>query len=340
MKEFEIRPRALFDEYLAIAKNDIAVYFSDTDAFEEVVCPACGAAEAEHAFVKHGFTYCTCQTCGSLYVSPRPTAEMINRYYRESASSKFWAQRFFPETAEARRVQIFRPRAETINRLIEQFGIPHPRIVADVGAGYGIFLEELQRSGGFDEVVAIEPSRDLAQTCRDRGFRVIEKTVEEVTPDELQAAVMTSFEVLEHLYSPADFLRHIYDVLLPGGLLIFTTLTISGWDLQVLWDQSKSISPPHHINLISTEGFEKLVRCVGFRVEEIVTPGKLDVDIVRNMIAENPALSLPRFPSYLLRQRDDSTGQAFQEFLQKHCLSSHVRVVARKVWHRSDTEKA
>lgn len=160
---------------------------------------------------------------------------------------------------------------------------------------------------------------------------IIDKGVEEVAPDELQAAVVTSFEVLEHLYSPADFLGHIYEVLLPGGLLIFTTLTISGWDLQVLWDQSKSISPPHHINLLSTEGLEKLVRRVGFWVEEIVTPGKLDVDIVRNMLAENPALSLPRFASYLLRRRDDTTWQAFQEFLQKHRLSSHVRVVARKV---------
>lgn len=264
MKEFEIRPRALFDEYLAIARNDIATYFSDTASLEEVVCPACNAAVAEQAFVKHGFTYCSCQTCGSLYVSPRPTAEMINRYYRESASSKFWAERFFPETAEARRVQIFRPHAEIINLLIEQFGLPNPRVVADVGAGYGIFLEEMQCRGGLDEIVAIEPSGDLAQTCRDQGFRVIEKPVEEVAPDELQAAVVTSFEVLEHLYSPADFLGHIYEVLLPGGLLIFTTFTISGWDLQVLGDQSKSISPPHHINLLSTESLEKLVRRVGF----------------------------------------------------------------------------
>jgi hypothetical protein len=98
-----------------------------------------------------------------------------------------------------------------------------------------------------------------------------------------------------------------------------------------LWDQSKSISPPHHINLLSTEGLEKLVQRVGFRVEEIVTPGKLDVDIVRNMLIENPALPLPRFASYLLQRRDAETWQVFQEFLQKHRLSSHVRVVARKV---------
>jgi 2-polyprenyl-3-methyl-5-hydroxy-6-metoxy-1,4-benzoquinol methylase len=332
MKEFEIRPRALFDEYLSVARGDIAIYFSDMAGFEEVPCPACDATAAEEAFVKHDFRYCTCRACGSLYASPRPTAAMIARYYRESASSKFWAERFFPETAEARRVQIFRPRAEMISQIIKQFGIPAPRVLADVGAGYGIFLEEMQRRGGLlDEIVAIEPSRALAQICRERGFRVIKNPIEEVTPNELRAAVITSFEVLEHVYAPADFLTSIHNLLLPGGLAVFTTLTISGWDLQVLWNQSKSISPPHHLNLLSIEGLEELVQRVGFGVVEIATPGELDVDIVRNMVAENPGLALPRFDSYLLRKRDGGTWQAFQEFLQEHRLSSHVRVVARKV---------
>lgn len=331
MKEFEIRPQVLFDEFLSVAKQDIAVFFSDHDRFEKVACPACASTSAEIAFVKHNFTYCTCQSCGSLYASPRPSAEMINRYYRESASSKFWAQRFFPETAEARRAQIFKPRAESIHHLIAQFGVPSPRVLTEVGAGYGIFLEEMRKVGGVDEIVAIEPSHDLARCCRERGFRVIEKPIEEVGSGEVQAAVVTSFEVLEHLYCPADFLGHIRDVMMVGGLLIFTTLTISGWDLQVLWDQSKSISPPHHINLLSIEGLQELVQRVGFRVEEMTTPGKLDVDIVRNMLIENPSLPVPRFAKYLLQRRNPSTWQAFQEFLQQNRLSSHVRVVARKV---------
>lgn len=330
MKEFDIRPSALFDEFLSVAKQDIDLFFSDQKSFVEVACPACDSADAGFGFIKHGLTYRICHRCGSLYVSPRPTQEMIDRYYTESASSKFWAERFFPETADARRVQIFRPRAQMLTELIERLGAPSPRVLADVGAGYGLFLEESRSVAAWDQMVAIEPGHDLAERCRDGGFTVIELAAEKVAPETLQASVMTSFEVLEHLYAPDAFLAAIRDLLLPGGLFVFTTLTISGWDMQVLWDQSKSISPPHHLNLLSIEGLELLVERVGLRLEEITTPGKLDVDIVRNALAEDCTLSLPRFVEYLLHNRGDETLEAFQAFLQQHRLSSHVRVVARR----------
>jgi 2-polyprenyl-3-methyl-5-hydroxy-6-metoxy-1,4-benzoquinol methylase len=262
-------------------------------------------------------------------MSPRPTRDAIDRYYRESDSSKFWAERFFPETAEARREQMFRPRAEMIAGLVGRIDVPVPRVVADVGAGYGIFLEELKRLAVFDDVVAIEPSTDLARSCAARGFRVIQCPVEDVAPQDLRAAVMTSFEVLEHLFAPVEFLKSIRRLLAPGGVLVFTTLTSSGWDIQTLWERSKSVSPPHHINLLSTEGLTRLVELAGLELIELATPGKLDVDIVHNMMNDDATLELPRFARYVLQRRGPETWEALQAFLQEHRLSSHVRVVAR-----------
>lgn len=333
MKEAEIRPRALFDEFLAIAKRDIDIFFSDRRGFVKVGCPACAANRSEESFVKDGFSYQMCADCGSLFVSPRPTQVMIDCFYRDSETSRFWAERFFPETAPARRVQIFRPRAQMLQDLIQRFGVPAPRVLVGVGAGYGIFLEEVRALGIVDETVAIEPSRDLARTCAARGFRTIDKPVEQVGPQECRAAIATSFEMLEHLFAPEDFLRAVRGILMPGGLLVFTTLTVSGWDMQVLWERSKSISPPHHINLLTTEGLARLVERLGFRLEEIATPCRLDVDIVQNTLIDEPSTTLPRFAAYLLRHRDPEEWADFQAFLQRHALSSHVRVTARRPEH-------
>jgi hypothetical protein len=38
---------------------------------------------------------------------------------------------------------------------------------------------------------------------------------------------------------------------------------------------------------LTTEGLDLMVKRAGFEVIEISTPGKLDVDIVKNMIEEN-----------------------------------------------------
>ena len=330
MKEFEIRPQKLFDEYLEISRRDIEKYFSEHKLFVKVSCPACQSTRTRLAFEKQTFSYRTCEECLTLFVSPRPNEEMIASFYKTSASSKFWAERFFPETADARREKIFHPRAMLVNELISRFKVPIPISIADVGAGFGIFLEEAKKIETFTEIFAIEPSADLANCCRSKGFQVIEKSVESIDENELQVSVACSFEVLEHLFDPEKFIMSIKKLLKPGGLIIFTTLTISGLDLQVLWNHSKSISPPHHINFLSVEGLQILVERCGFEVVEICTPGKLDVDIIRNTMAEIPDMAVPRFIDYIVKNRNSQTYEQFQKFLQDNNLSSHARVVARK----------
>lgn len=330
MNELEIRPQKLFDEYLKISMQDIEHFFSQHELFVEIPCPACKSNLTHFAFEKHAFCYRTCEECLSLFVSPRPTEEMIEDYYKTSASSKFWAERFFPETAEARRQKIFRSRAKLISELVSRFKVPEPISLVDVGAGFGIFLEEIKETGNFSDILAIEPSADLAKCCRDKGFRVIEKSVENIEDNELQVSVACSFEVLEHLFDPEKFISSMKKLLRHGGLMIFTTLTISGLDLQVLWNHSKSISPPHHINFLSVEGLRKLLARCGLEEIEICTPGQLDVDIIRNTMQEMPDLQVPRFMEYLIKNRCQDTFNQLQAFLQANNLSSHARVIARK----------
>jgi len=330
MNEIEIRPQKLFNEYLEISRKDVERFFSKKELFVEVSCPACKSNRTQFAFEKHTFSYRTCKECLTLFVSPRPTEEMIEDFYRESASSRFWAERFFPETAEARKLKIFRPRAILVSELVSRFRVPEPISLVDVGAGFGIFMEEIKRTGYFSEVLAIEPSIDLAKCCRDKGFRVIEKTVENIEDNELQVSVACSFEVLEHLFDPERFIESMKRLLKPGGLIIFTTLTISGFDLLVLWNHSKSISPPHHINFLSVEGLRILIDRCGLEEVEISTPGQIDVDILCNTMREMPDLKVPRFIDYIVKNRGTETFNQLQAFLQANNLSSHARVIARK----------
>ena len=330
MKEADIRPRHLFDTYLRLLEEDVETFFSDHRDFVAVPCPGCGALEGRDALVKSGFAYRECAACATLWTSPRPPAARLAAFYRSAKSVDYWRTAFYRETAEARRAHIFRPRAALLSELLAPAGANGQRTMADVGAGYGLFLEEVARVGTFRDVVGIEPNPGLAAVCRARGFRIVDKAVEDLDPGELQADVVTAFEVLEHVHDPDRFLAAVGRVLVPGGWLILTTLTSSGFDIQTLWERSNAVTPPQHLNLLSIEGMRHLMARAGFDIIDLSTPGRLDVNIVENACAADPGVPLPRFLRYLFEHRDAATREQFQAFLQTALLSSHVRVVARR----------
>lgn len=329
MKEAEIRPQDLFNRYLALCRQDIERFFSDKTDFSEVLCPACAGGSVSDELDKIGFRYAVCADCGSLYASPRPPAASIDAFYQDAESVAFWATSFFKETAEARREKMFRPRALLVRELAERFGL-QGSVFVDIGPGYGILLEEVQRLGCFSRVAGIEPSPPLAAICRKKGFDILENTLECVSNIAIDASFMTAFEVIEHLHDPYSFLAAAHQVLVPGGILMLTTLTVTGFDIQVLWEHSKSIYPPQHINLLSLDGIAKLVARAGFELVDLSTPGNLDVDIVRNALRENPSIPVSRFERHLAMQAPDNVRERFQSFLREHHLSSHVRIIARK----------
>lgn len=327
MKEHEIRPEALLNRYLELSALDAANCFSEVSRLV-VACVACGGAQSAHQFAKNGFAYTQCTECGTLFQNPRPPIGEFEAFYRQSESSRYWAEVFFPAVAEIRREKIFRPRVERLAALCEERGINVERVI-DVGAGYGIFLDEWRHRFPRTQILAIEPSASLAQECRAKGFAVIEEIVENVTGYDNSADLVTCFEVLEHVYDPLDFVKVLKRIARPGGYVLISTLCIDGFDLQMLWEESSQIFPPHHINFLSVRGFERLFHRAGMEEVIVTTPGKLDVDIVRNVARSNAnLLAEHRFLRTLLA--NDNTAKTFQDFLSANLLSSHAWVIGRR----------
>lgn len=327
MKETDIRPDHLLSRYLDLSAKDAERCFAGIER-SVIACVACGADVASFEFEKFGFAYSRCQNCGTLYQSPRPTLAAFEAFYRDSVSSRFWAEQFFPAVAEARRSAIFVPRVERLAQLCNQKGLNVRRLI-DIGAGYGIFLEEWRKRFQGADLIAVEPSRNLAETCRHKGLTVIEDIAENLPSGALSADLVVCFEVLEHVYDPVPFIAHLASLARPGGYIFVSTLSVDGFDIQTLWAQSRSIFPPHHINFLSITGFEIAFRRAGLKEISISTPGKLDVDIVANAYKTNPSvLENNRFAQLLLR--DERRGAAFQQFLSDNCLSSHTWIFGRK----------
>lgn len=327
-RELEIWPSESFNRYLEITEREVKRLLIDKGNLVDVPCPACNGDRREIQFTKFGLEYVECIDCKTLYISPRPSEEDINHYFRESKALEFWHSHVVKESLKARIGHLFRPRAMWVASLTGE-SFESPRVVVDVNTMYNEFLEEIDRLDLFKVKIVLDPLIDIAESLKE-GFKLVNKSIMRVSPGEIDADVVTAFAVIDRVFNPENFLNGIRTILVDNGLLFLTARTISGFDLQLLWENSKVIFPPDHINLFSIEGIVKLLGRCGFEIIELSTPGQLDVEIVRNAIRSNDKLKVPRFISYLLNNRGEDAHHSFQEFLQRFQLSSHVRVAARK----------
>ena len=326
MKEEEIRKRGVFNRYLELVAEDVSHFFSDKKNFVTIDCPACGSSKLTHEFKKTGFSYMTCDKCDTLFVNPRPRFEDLMRFYASSKSTSFFVNDFFKPVAEARREKIFRPRVEYV---VERFKQQPPDVIGDIGAGFGIFLEELRKVWPERQLVAIEPSEEMALICRKKGFEVLPSAVEDVKTHENAFDLLTSFELFEHLYDPETFLRQVRRLLKPGGYFLLTTLSGQGFDIQLLWEKSKSVSPPHHLNFFNPSSISGLIERCGLEVIEAATPGRLDWDIVDGMVSQE-GVSAGRFWDAFARKGTPSAKEALQRWISDNGFSSHLRVLAQR----------
>ena len=324
MKEEDIRNRKAFNHYLKMVKRDVDNYFC-VENFIKINCPACSGEKFTKAFTKDLFTYVLCDQCRTLFVNPRPPFKILNQFYAKSPSTKYWVKYFFKPVMEARRNKIFKPRAEQISQKFPEF--KNGRI-GDIGAGFGLFLEELRKIWGNAEYVAIEPSVEMAKICHKKEFIVIADMLEDIAGWDEKFDVLTSFELFEHLYNPDNFLKKVNKLLKKGGYFIITTLNVQGFDIQLLWEQSKSVSPPHHLNFFNPDSIRYLMEKNNFKVISIETPGKLDWDIVEGMF-RNENIKIDRFWQLII-EKDDKTKDQFQQWLIENNLSSHMMLVVKK----------
>jgi len=142
--------------------------------------------------------------------------------------------------------------------------------------------------------------------------------------------VIASFGVLEHLFSPRDFLRGCANILSPGGLLVLTCPNAKGFDVMTLGPVSDTVDA-EHLNYFHPASLAHLLGECGFSTLEAFTLGKLDAELVRKKaVAGEFDLSDQPFLRHVLIDEWERAGAAFQRFLVDNQLSSHMWIVAEK----------
>ena len=322
----DIRPQDLVAGQQEAIQKDIDFLIARKDLFVESFCPACDSANSKPRFEKNGFNYVTCNDCRTFYTNPRPSAELLEKFYANSVNYAYWNKVIFPASEAKRREKIFSPRADLVINLCKAYA-SETQSLLEVGAGFGTFCEEIKSRNVFKKIVAIEPGSDLAKTCRSKGIDVIELPIEQVDfPPEERFDVIVNFEVVEHLFSPRDFIVGCRNMVKDGGLLIITCPNGEGFDVITLGTVSDTVDH-EHLNYLSPQSLGALMEKSGFEVLSALTPGKLDAELVRNKIIEG-SFSIDNNP-FLKRILIDDWEKLGQPFQQRHGKACGVHARAQ-----------
>lgn len=329
LSEKEICPDPLLRGQEEAFERDIKRLQARLAEFVTVPCPACGRDEHSPAFEKWRFKYVTCIHCQTLYMCPRPSPQVMDSYYSNSENYRYWAEHIFPGSEAARREKIHRPWLERVLGYCQRYAIPHG-VLMEVGAGFGTFASLATESGQFEKVVAIEPTPEMAQACRDRGVAVINKRIEDVTDEVEYADVVVAFETIEHLFEPRQLLDQCARLMRSGSLLVLSCPNGQGFDIALLGPVSLAVDP-EHVNLFNPASLSLLVEAHGFDILEVSTPGRLDAEFVHDAIEQGKFdVSGDPFLKRVLVDEWDRLGWPFQQFLAGNGLSSHMWLAARK----------
>lgn len=97
------------------------------------------------------------------------------------------------------------------------------KVVADVGAGGGSFLDFVQGSAA--QIIAIEPSETYRKALSQKGYTCYAYAEQACADYEEKIDLVTSFDVIEHVEDPVNFCKAIHKLLAADGHIILGTPT-------------------------------------------------------------------------------------------------------------------
>lgn len=226
-------------------------------------CPVCDSKRVGRKLRKGAIDIQACRDCGLAFWRPEagfdPTA-LYDAGYFESREAGVGYDDYAGLEGALRR---------SAARRLARLGPPAPgdRLL-DVGAAYGFAAAEAVRAGW--RAAGVEISRAAAaQAAGPLGARVAVADALRLPFAAQCFAVVTLWDVLEHLDDPHRALAELRRVLRPGGRLALTTGDVGSLVARVSGARWHLYTLPEHLYFYSRESLRRLLARHGFRVEHM-----------------------------------------------------------------------
>lgn len=213
------------------------------------------------------FAAMQCNSCGLVYLNPRPEISEFATIYPES----YHAFDFAAEDYGI--VYKIRSRLEA-NRLLSWCAELHDDArILDVGCGDGFHLRLLQKYGKRTwQLEGIDLDRRAVQRAEKAGLKIHFGTVEDLDLPANAYDFAFMIQTIEHVEKPDAVLRAVKKILKPKGKLVIVTDNTDSIDFRLFkkayWG---GYHFPRHWNLFNRKSLTTLAEKVGFEIADLRT---------------------------------------------------------------------
>ena len=187
-------------------------------------CICCGSEKRERIARNRyfeGTEVVRCTECSLVYPYPRPRAERVAEFYRDSYYS---FSSILGSAVRVLKLYYSGLRARHQYKWIKaRLELPPQARILEIGCGYGRLLEQFHREGC--QVEGIEPSEDCAcfttRKFAGSGEVIFQGTLEQFDQKDKRFDLIVSSHVFEHFIAPEEIIERLKSMLAPGGSLFF-----------------------------------------------------------------------------------------------------------------------
>ncbi|MEM8660475.1 MAG: class I SAM-dependent methyltransferase [Pseudomonadota bacterium] len=289
-------------------KNYFYRPYQATHPLRKMPCPVCAGEGEKLIAVENGLRIVSCDSCGYVFVNPRPDTDDLKLFYQEYYPD----QDGLPDSwgGEMRRIFI-----DAYEKLAAQFDGGK---ILDIGSSYGHFLCQFDPAKW--QATGIDPSPNAIGYSRTHypHIQTHVANFEDVEFEPESFNVITSFYVLEHVFDPAAMMRSVHGLLTKGGVAViripytkpfFRIAKALGRPLMYAPMHLNDFSPAHFQRMCREIGFDDVTCALGARRESsdfVENAGALTFSLIGSLF-EKLTFSSVQYPfagaySYTLRK--------------------------------------
>lgn len=261
------------------------------------------------------YNFKECLNCGLIYIDPQPDENSIEQFYPEDYFNPQHPQGY--HDVIARKDDVINYRLKAIVDLINNLSPDKGRLL-EIGCALGYFLELAQKSGW--EAKGVELSPWASQYAKEETkVNVLTGKLEDIKFPDAYFDTIVMIELIEHTQNPVTFLKEVYRILKPDGIILITTPNSRSIHGKIWRRKFQEIFfIPEHLFLFSIPTIKYMLELTDFKIMHLQTKTYL-----RRYYDY-------KIPPGLLRQMRASSRRLLLRLINSLTLGEMLVIVAKK----------